>query len=153
MKRQIIFLTAALILGLLMSILAGCSDSSSSPTSVTAPVDEEPTRDTAPPATPTGMCAVASAQVVKLGWQQNTTDPDLVGYMVYRSADGRSWALTQEPIAEPRFIDQTPWQRSCYYCVSAVDEAGNESAWCRIFYDTEPEMPAIERSEDSPQLR
>jgi fibronectin type 3 domain-containing protein len=55
--------------------------------------------------------------------------PDLAGYLVDRADGGAPPArLTQEPLAEPFFTDQTVLPGRRYrYTVRSVDRAGNES--------------------------
>lgn len=114
MKRSILLVLA--ILGLL---LAGCSDDDSVVT---------PSVDTAPPAIPTGFVCCAQSSAAKLSWEPNTTDEDLAGYVVYRTACCQTWRLTEEPIIATRFVDPVPYQGPTMYEVSAVDLSGNESA-------------------------
>lgn len=104
------------------------------------------TRDTFPPAAPTGLVAVpVSAALngghaeVDLSWQANT-EPDLAQYRVYR-ADlgvgnaGAGGALQAVPLpagasamVAPAFrdLDVIPGHRYAY-AVTAIDQAGNES--------------------------
>jgi hypothetical protein len=89
-------------------------------------------RDLFPPATPTGLQAVADpeARAIDLSWQPDT-EADLTGYRVYRREAGAS-AQPQRvsgPVeAAPSFRDATPQPGHTYmYSVSAVDKDGNES--------------------------
>jgi hypothetical protein len=96
-------------------------------------------RDTFPPATPTGLAAIASGtdvahRSIDLSWEPNT-DPDLAGYIVYRqpvgsdgTLSGTSARLTPTPIPAPAFSDLTAVLGQTYsYRVTATDTAGNES--------------------------
>ncbi len=100
-------------------------------------------RDTFPPARPDGLAAVLAplaadgsgqaAYGVDLSWRPGA-DPDLAGYIVYRrEAEGAGAAVRVSPagapLAVPAFRDKTVVAGQRYlYSVSAVDEAGNESA-------------------------
>lgn len=96
-------------------------------------------RDTFPPHAPTGLAAIASGpdsahRSIDLSWEPNT-EPDLVGYIVYRqpvasdsSTTGAATLLTPTPIAAPSFSDFTAIPGQTYsYRVVAVDIAGNQS--------------------------
>jgi hypothetical protein len=96
-------------------------------------------RDTFPPATPTGLAAIASGTApghssIDLSWEPNT-DPDLAGYIVYRQPVGSDGTLTgtparltPTPIPAPAFSDITAVPGHTYsYRVTATDTAGNES--------------------------
>jgi len=97
------------------------------------------TRDIFPPATPTGLVAVASPDehapykyTIDLSWSPNTEN-DLAGYIVYRHEAGSTAAPTrispEQPIAGPAFSDTTAGPGKTYaYSVSAIDQDNNESA-------------------------
>ncbi len=80
---------------------------------------------------------------MKLSWRPNTTDLDLVGYIVYRQVDGRTMALNDEPLAEARFIDRSPLDVPCLYAVTAVDSRGNESGWTWVTTRAAPIHPDL----------
>lgn len=89
-------------------------------------------RDLFPPATPTGLQAVADpeARAIDLSWQPDT-EADLAGYRVYRREVGTSaqpeW-VSGAVEAEPSFRDANAQPGHTYwYSVSAVDKDGNES--------------------------
>jgi hypothetical protein len=97
-------------------------------------------RDTFPPHAPTGLEAVPGGATVAdrsidLSWTPNT-DPDLVGYNVYRQdvdsrgvVAGTAARLNTTPVAGPAYRDQTAMTGRRYaYRITAVDSAGNESA-------------------------
>jgi hypothetical protein len=87
-----------------------------------------PGTDLTPPAAPTGLAASARDGAVDLAWD---AVPDAAGYNVYRSpVSGGGYArLNDVPLAGTAYTDDTVVNgRLVYYVVTAVDEAGNESA-------------------------
>ena len=118
-------------------LLAGCGGSGNP----TSPPAEVQVPDTAPPAVPTGLQAASGDDVVKLGWNPNTTDADFYAYNVYRMIAGRGVLLTEEPVSEPHFIDQKPWPEGNQYAVTSVDAAGNESAWTTVVFQAAWDHP------------
>jgi hypothetical protein len=79
--------------------------------------------DTFPPAVPAGLSPVPGSRSIELVWERNT-EKDFAGYRVYR--DGQKIA---EGLTAPAFSDRDAKQGVKYqYQVSAVDNAGNESA-------------------------
>jgi hypothetical protein len=91
------------------------------------------TRDIFPPATPTGLVAVASPDehAIDLSWSPNMEN-DLAGYIVYRrevgSAATPSRISPPQPTAGPAFHDTTAAPGKHYaYSVSAIDHDSNES--------------------------
>ncbi len=114
------------------------------------------TRDTFPPSAPTGLAAVpVSAAInggepeVDLSWSSNT-EPDLAQYRVYRrdvAANGSVAASKQriapenatELVMSPAFQDTHVQAGHTYaYSVTAVDNAGNESAESKAVEVTVP---------------
>lgn len=92
--------------------------------------------DVFPPATPTGLAAVATpasagvAASIDLNWQP-VTDSDLAGYIVYRREGDGPWARISpaQPLAGPAFHDANVEAGHAYrYAVSAMDQGGHESA-------------------------
>ena len=113
--------------------VAGCGNDSSSPV---AP------EDNVPPAAVTALTASVYATndpTVSLTWDPGS-EPDLVGYRVYRterreatgSTKRGSARITVAPIEELTgtvFVDDNVALGATYgYCVTAMDNAGNESA-------------------------
>lgn len=105
------------------------------------------TRDTFPPAAPTGLAAVPVAASlnggkieVDLSWSVNT-EPDLAGYLVYRSivnvtpagqASGAAEQIAPKdssaPIVAPVFRDSHVEPGKSYkYSIVAIDHSGNRS--------------------------
>jgi spore coat protein CotH len=87
--------------------------------------------DTIPPATPTGLVPISSYGAILLDWADSPED-DLAGYHVYR-ADQPQGPYTRLTSAHPdfhsRYQDRVPVVHvPYYYCVTAVDVYGNESA-------------------------
>ncbi len=138
--KQSLMMRASVLMILLAgtAMLAGCSDTDP----IAAPLS--PTVDTAPPSIPTGLSAATGSRVVKLAWQPNTSDADFVGFKVYRLAFDNQYLLTEQPITDSGWVDQQPLGLPCGYAVSAIDEAGNESAWSEVRYTPEPEEPQID---------
>lgn len=90
------------------------------------------TLDNRPPAAPQGLAAELRGADVQTTWTPNT-EPDLLGYLLYRNgtlvtlpgdlpADLRPFA-----IAENRHLDIAPPDGALHYVVYAVDQAGNVS--------------------------
>lgn len=93
-------------------------------------------KDVFPPAAPQSLLAVftpAAAGMppyVELTWAINS-EPDLAGYIVYRSdqADSSGQRLNPDLLPAPAFRDMSAQPgRRYFYRVSAVDTSGNESA-------------------------
>jgi hypothetical protein len=93
--------------------------------------------DVFPPATPTGLVAVATAAdapaateaSIDLSWQPNP-EADLAGYEVYRREEQTPWQRISgdHPVAGPAFHDAHVLPGHTYrYGVSAVDKGGHES--------------------------
>lgn len=79
--------------------------------------------DRFPPAVPAGLSAVPGSRSIELVWERNT-EKDFAGYRVYR--DGK---LIAEGLTGPVFSDRDVKPGTKYeYQVSALDNAGNESA-------------------------
>jgi hypothetical protein len=84
--------------------------------------------DRFPPAVPAGLTALAGPSSIELSWDPNT-EPDFAGYFVYRAASGGALERLAGPLAAPSFSDKGARPGTAYkYAVSAVDQAGNESA-------------------------
>jgi hypothetical protein len=93
--------------------------------------------DVFPPATPTGLVAVATAAdaaaasgaSIDLSWQPNI-EADLAGYEVYRREEQTPWQRISgdQPVIGPAFHDAPVLPGHTYrYGVSAVDHGGHES--------------------------
>jgi len=84
--------------------------------------------DTFPPAVPAGLTAVAGANAIELAWERNT-ESDFTSYYIYRSVDGGAFERVAAPIEAPTFSDRAVEAGKKYaYAVTAIDNAGNESA-------------------------
>jgi hypothetical protein len=86
--------------------------------------------DTTPPATPTGLTAIAgTGQIISLDWDDNT-EPDFGEYGVWRNTSNDSGGATK--IAETRasrFVDVNLTLGTIYYYwFSAYDRSENQSA-------------------------
>jgi fibronectin type 3 domain-containing protein len=89
--------------------------------------------DKFPPAVPAGLSAVPGTRSIELVWDRNT-EKDLASYRVYR--DGQKVA---EGVTAPAFSDKDAKPGVKYgYQVSAVDNAGNESAKSAVAEGTIP---------------
>ena len=103
---------------------AGASEAQSdlSDTQVVTPVD------TFPPAVPTGLNAIATAESVELVWDRNT-EADLAGYRLYRAPAAGAFEKLADIAEAPSYSDRKVESGKQYrYAVSAVDRLGNESA-------------------------
>ena len=85
--------------------------------------------DTTPPATPTGLTAIAgTGQIISLDWDDNT-EPDFGEYGVWRNTSNDSGGATK--IAETRasrFVDvNLTLGTTYYYWISAYDRSENQS--------------------------
>jgi len=93
--------------------------------------------DIFPPTVPAGLAAVATAAdaaatgpSIDLSWQP-VTDADLAGYQVYRREGDAVWQRISppQPLIGPAFHDAQVQPGHTYrYAVSAIDQAGHESA-------------------------
>jgi hypothetical protein len=117
-----------IVLALVTMLLAGCeSESPLGPTT-----SSEPVIDTAPPAAPTGLAVSGTGNTVKVAWDANVVDEDFFGFMVYRVVWGVQYPMLDLPTRETHWIDDHPVNLACTYLVTALDIAGNESAWAAI---------------------
>jgi glycosidase len=86
--------------------------------------------DLAPPAAPQGLALEQEAESrVSIAWEPS---PDAVGYNVYRSPmSGGGWVKVNVPLVTGRSFDDNLAANAklSYYTVTAVDAAGNESAY------------------------
>jgi fibronectin type 3 domain-containing protein len=97
--------------------------------------------DVYPPAPPDLPNPSASAGRIALFWPPNT-EPDLAGYILYRSTDPAKdkWTqLTPEIYTKTTFTDtNVETGKTYYYYVIAVDTAGNRSGPSRVVSETVP---------------
>jgi hypothetical protein len=110
---------------------SGPLEASDSPQAAVTP------KDIFPPVAPQGLVgaiqpgANPGSLLVELSWSINL-EPDLAGYRVYRSEDetGKgSLMLTPSLLPSPAYRDTSVQSGQHYwYAVTAVDQAGNESA-------------------------
>jgi hypothetical protein len=87
-------------------------------------------QDRFPPPAPGELVALAEAGRVRLVWRASEAD-DLAGYVVYRrpGETGAFERLTAQPVATAEYVDTAVQAGQSYtYRVTAVDQAGNESA-------------------------
>src|SRR5262249_39399345 len=108
-----------------------------------SPVTTVLAHDSFPPATPTAVQAVFSADpqrsFIDVTWAPNT-ESDLAGYNVYRrSGNGPAARINTELVKTPRFADPGIQAGAKYlYSVSAVDLRGNESGKSEETSETVP---------------
>ena len=79
--------------------------------------------DIFPPASPTGLSAVAAAGSISLIWE-SSPDPDTAGYVVLRGpgADATLQPITAAPVTDTNYTDRTVVPGMRYsYAVAAVD--------------------------------
>ena len=107
--------------------------------------------DTSPPPAPTEVQGTSQDGAVALEW--NAVDAgDLAGYRVYRAPTSisevgdRSPVSGSRPVSEAEYTDDSAQNGTTYhYVVTAVDEAGNESAPSteveKTPFDAPPERP------------
>jgi hypothetical protein len=87
--------------------------------------------DSTVPTTPGTLTRTASCagvnRTVNLSWG-TSTDTNLVGYRVYRSTDGVSWAIVTSTTGTTATDTNAKSLTSVRYYIAAYDKAGNESA-------------------------
>jgi hypothetical protein len=118
---------------------------------LSAPVEIE-TRNTFPPAVPTGLAAVGTAgengagnqprPAIDLNWQPNI-EPDLAGYVIYRREGDGEWQRISppQPVVGPAFHDANVTAGHTYrYAVSSIDQEGHESARSAEAEETAPQQ-------------
>lgn len=82
------------------------------------------------PAVPTGLTAIAGINSVELNWDRNV-EPDWKECQVYRAEGDGPFQKLGAPVASTSFSDTGVQSGKKYrYAVSAMDQAGNESAQC-----------------------
>jgi len=97
------------------------------------PLGGEPSGgDTTPPSAPSGLTATAEGPYsISLDWNDNTIDPDLASYKVYRSTTGGFVPGIENFINEVASSSYTDTgldpDTTYYYRVTAVDTSNNES--------------------------
>jgi hypothetical protein len=81
------------------------------------------------PAPPTGLWAVNHGTGALLTWERNP-EMDIAGYNMYRRRDDQPAAikLNTTTITDTAWIDTTEIRHVYFYCITAVDSAGYESA-------------------------
>lgn len=84
--------------------------------------------DTFPPAAPAGLTAVPSTASIELLWERNT-DPNIVGYRVYRASGNAAFELLAGNQPLPSYSDRAIQSGKTYrYAVSAVKSNTRESS-------------------------
>jgi peptidase C25-like protein/VCBS repeat protein/flagellar hook capping protein FlgD len=105
------------------------------------------TLDVVPPGTPTALLGLGAATSITLTWTHNT-EPDLLGYNVYRSSSAVGPFVKVNPVPTDRtsyYLDGSLAALTRYYYkVSAVDSSSNESALSAVMStNTNPPLHAI----------
>jgi len=91
------------------------------------PVSVTP-KDVFPPAVPTGLTAISGVGAIEVGWERNT-EPDLRGYRLYRAPENGDFQRLGDLLEIPTYSDkQIETGKRYRYAVTAIDQAGNESA-------------------------
>jgi hypothetical protein len=84
--------------------------------------------DTFAPAVPSGLTPSAAPNSIELIWDRNT-EPDLAGYRIYRAAAAGAFEKLADVSQIPSYSDRSVEHGKTYrYAISALDQAGNESA-------------------------
>jgi fibronectin type 3 domain-containing protein len=131
---------AALCLAIAGLTLSGCSDDSVIGVA-----------DTAPPSAPSAIRGYIKQEGrAILVWSHNT-EPDLAGYNVYKGAQLN--AENESLLSSPGFVTEVVENESVTYRVTAVDQAGNESAMSSVIHLQDARTPSFETvSGEDPQV-
>ncbi len=101
--------------------------------------------DSIPPAIPTGMLAlIDTTGAVTLTWNKNT-EPDLLGYRVYRSnfKNAEFAQITAAPVSGETIIDSINLKTltsKIYYTITSVDFRNNTSAFSETIEVIKPDI-------------
>ncbi len=101
--------------------------------------------DNTPPAPPQGLTGVIDTLgVIRLSWQKNT-EPDLLGYRVYRANNPNHEfsVITVSTIVENEFVDTVTIRNSnkkVYYRINALDQRANPSGFSEILELIKPDI-------------
>ncbi len=83
--------------------------------------------DTFAPSVPTEINALAGPDSIEVSWTRSP-EPDLKGYLVYRSVDGGPFTAVSGFISLPTFSDRKVEHSKTYrYAISSIDTKNNES--------------------------
>jgi fibronectin type 3 domain-containing protein len=84
-------------------------------------------KDIFPPAAPTGLHVSLAPSSIEITWQQSP-EPDLAGYRLYRAVGDGAFERIAEVSQIPSYSDRAVEAGKTYrYAVSAIDQSGNES--------------------------
>lgn len=122
MTRGNLLLTLLSVVLLSALTVAGCSDDES---------PASPNIDTAPPAIPDGVDgSVNGGLSVNLTWNANVSDPDLAGYVIYRSeTPATGYVAVTATVTANGWTDETVVPgHSYYYRIASIDVNANISA-------------------------
>jgi hypothetical protein len=85
------------------------------------------TSDTFPPSVPATVTALAAPNSIEVSWQRSP-EPDLKGYLVYRSVNGGTFEPVGGLLNLPTFSDhQVEHGKTYAYRIAAVDQKNNPS--------------------------
>lgn len=110
----------------------------------------EEVADVQPPAVPQNLVIESDTALLKLSWVANT-EPDLQGYMIYRTVgankDGNFVLLNADPIKENQFEQPLPRnvKSTFYYKILAIDTSYNKSDYTNVVSGFIPDVVAPER--------
>ena len=85
-------------------------------------------KDTYPPSPPSEVTAISSGETISLVWLPNT-EPDLAGYIVYRSGPEKKFErISDTLVTKASYIDSSVVKsQTFFYRIKAVDQKGNVS--------------------------
>lgn len=95
-------------------------------------------RDTFPPAVPAGLTVIAGVNTIELAWERNA-EADFAAYQIWRSEGEGEFTRVGDPVSVLSFSDTGLVSGRRYkYALTAIDQAGNESAKCEAVEITAP---------------
>lgn len=101
--------------------------------------------DSTPPAAPQGLTAVVDSNgVVKISWQKNT-EPDMLGYKIFRASNATE---EMSPLVDTAFylnsytdtVELKSLNSKVYYTVAALDQRYNQSAFSKVLVVKKPDI-------------
>ena len=135
-KLALLLLT---VLALAAIAATGCSDDTAL---------ASPNLDSTPPAVPDGVDAILTGDpTVNLTWNANLSDPDLAGYVVYRSHGLHDpYLAVTTAVSSNIWVDESVQRgRDFYYRVASIDVNQNVSAPSSVLHVHVPAATAASR--------